>query len=278
MLPKDDPWIPVPYTVTSRQVENDNLMTFTLEPAGEQQIQPIAPGQFNMLYAFGIGEIPISTSSLLHGHATLVHTVQDVGPVSKAINASKTGDIIGVRGPFGTKWPVDKAKGKDVLIIAGGVGLCPLRPVIETVLENRDQFGHVNVLYGTRDPKSIIYHQDVISWQSDPTLNFHVTVDHAYSKWRGNVGVVTTLIDKAVFDPAHTICYICGPELMMRFGVFACLDARIPESNVFISMERNMKCAIGFCGHCQFGPYFICKEGAVFPFESLKNYLTVDEL
>lgn len=273
-----DVWEPIPYVVTGKHRENDKLLTLTLSPTGASTINPIQPGQFNMIYAFGVGEIPISTGSLLVPEKSLSHTIQDVGPVSKTLTQISVNDVVGVRGPFGTSWPVEKAKGKDVVIMAGGVGLCPLRPLIESILKERDQFGQVNVLYGTRDPDNIIYHQDMISWQSDPTLNFHITVDHAFSQWRGNVGVVTQLIDKAVFDPENTIVYICGPEVMMRFSAYACLNMRIPENQIYISMERNMKCAFGLCGHCQFGPYFVCKDGAVFPYSSIASYLKVQEL
>lgn len=271
-------WIPVPYTILDKHLENDKLLTFTLEPQGEESIDPIKPGQFNMLYVFGVGEIPISVSSLLTPHPTLIHTIQDVGAVSKAITGLNKGDTIGVRGPFGTVWPVEKAYGKDVIIMAGGVGLCPVRPIIETILDNREQFGEVNILYGARNPDDIIFHHDIISWQSDPSINFLITVDHAFSQWRGNVGVVTHLMEKARFNPDNTIVYICGPEVMMRFGAYACLAAAIPENHIYISMERNMKCAIGFCGHCQFGPYFICKDGAVFPYDDLKPYLNLAKI
>ena len=271
-------WVPVPYTIVDKHLENDKLLTFTLEPQGETSIKPIQSGQFNMLYVFGVGEIPISVSSMLSPHPTLVHTIQDVGPVSKAINSLKKGDTLGVRGPFGTVWPVEKAEKKDVVIMAGGVGLCPLRPVIESIIDKREQFSDVNILYGTRDPDNIIFHHDIISWQSDPSINFRITVDHAVSQWRGNVGVVTHLLDKARFNPENTVVYICGPEVMMRFGAYACLAAAVPERNIYISMERNMKCAVGFCGHCQFGPYFMCKDGAVFPYSALKPYLNIAEL
>ena len=274
----DDNWTPIPYVISGKRRENENLQTLTLAPAGERTISPIQPGQFTMLYAFGVGEIPISTSSILQSDSTLVHTIQDVGPVSKAINSLSIGDAIGVRGPFGTVWPVEEAKGKDVIIIAGGVGLCPLRPVIESICQERDQFGQINVLYGTRDPNNIIFHQDLISWQSDPTLNFQITVDHAFSQWRGNVGVVTHLMEKASFDPKNTIAFLCGPEVMIRFSVYSCLDAGVSENDIYVSMERNMKCAIGFCGHCQFGPYFVCKDGAVFSYDLVKPYLNVEEL
>jgi len=272
------PWNPVLYKVSSKSIENADLLTFELDPVGDEAIDPIAPGQFNMLYAFGIGEIPISVSSILPSYPTLVHTIQDVGRVSKSLIQLPVGDIIGVRGPFGPEWPVAQVKSKDVLLIAGGVGLCPLRPVIEYILDHREQFGEVNVLFGTRHPDNIIYHRDIISWQSDPSINFQITVDHAFPSWRGNVGVVTHLIDKAKFYPENTISFLCGPEVMMRFGIYACLDAGISEDMVYLSMERNMKCAIGLCGHCQVGPYFTCKDGAVFPYTMMKPYLNISEL
>ncbi len=272
------PWAPIPYEIAGVNTENDKLWTFELRPYGSEAIPPILPGQFNMLYAFGVGEIPISVSSLYEAHPTLTHTIQDVGPVSRAICHLKIGHIVGVRGPFGTNWPVRQARGKDVLIIAGGVGLCPLRPLIESIMADREAFGEVNVLYGTRDPNSLIYHRDIISWQSDPSINFQVTVDHARSSWRGNVGVVTYLIEKAKFTPENTTAYLCGPEVMMRFGVYACLDEMIPEEHIYLSMERNMKCAIGFCGHCQYGPHFLCKDGAVLPYLKVKPYFKIDEI
>jgi len=271
-------WAPIPYRISEKQVEIDGLLTFQLEPAGPERIDTISPGQFNMLYAFGIGEIPISVSSGRSSPSSLIHTIQDVGPVSKALCQRSLGEMIGVRGPFGTSWPIECAKGKDVLNIAGGVGLCPLRPVIEHVLNHRDQHGKLNVLLGTRNPEMIFYHRDIIFWESDPSLNFHLTVDHAFSNWRGNVGVVTNLMDHATYDPESTVAFLCGPEVMMRFGIYACIDAGIREENIYLSMERNMKCAVGFCGHCQLGPYFMCKDGAVFPYSKMKPYLNVNEL
>ena len=164
------------------------------------------------------------------------------------------------------------------MVIAGGVGLCPLRPVIESIGAEREEYGEVNVLFGTRNPDGIIFHRDIISWQSDPTINFHITVDHAFSNWRGNVGVVTRLIDKAKFSPDNTVAFICGPEIMMRFATYGCLDAGSSEESIYFSMERNMKCAMGFCGHCQLGPHFVCKDGAVFSYPDIKPYLNVPEL
>ncbi|MDH3710425.1 MAG: FAD/NAD(P)-binding protein [Cyclobacteriaceae bacterium] len=273
-----DIWLPLLYTVKEKKTENRGIVTLTLAPSAEEAIEPMEPGQFNMLYAFGIGEIPISISSLWNLQSTLVHTIQDVGAVSKAFCDLSTGDQVGVRGPYGTRWPLNKAKNKDVIILAGGVGMVPLRPLIERILNDRSRYGKLNVLFGARSPENIIFHQDIISWQADPTLNFQITVDHAYSNWRGHVGVVTYLIEEANFDPENTIAFICGPEIMMRYAVHACLDANVPTDHIFLSIERNMKCATGFCGHCQYGPFFVCKDGAVFSYPQVKIYLNIAEL
>ncbi len=272
-----DEWMPIPYRVTEKYAENRSLITFGIEPEGDQQIDPMQPGQFNMLYAYGVGEIPISVSSL-YSYPKITHTIQDVGAVSKRLCQLSIGDQLGLRGPFGTAWPVDEAKYRDVIIMAGGVGFAPLKPVIEQIAQERDDFKEVNFLYGTRDPASIIFHQDVISLQSDPSINFQITVDHSYSHWRGNVGVVPSLVDKSVFDPEDTVAFVCGPEIMMQYGIYSLLDSGVPEDNIYLSMERNMKCAIGHCGHCQFGPLFICKDGAVFSYPEIKHYINIREL
>lgn len=277
-LKNEDAWIPIRYEVLTKQQESGDLVTMTMKPVGDQMISPLAPGQFNMLYAFGVGEIPISVSSLLDDHPIITHTIQDVGAVSKAICSLKVGDQLGVRGAFGTCWDLSPAKGKDVIIMAGGVGIAPLRPLIESVLEHRDDFRSFNILYGTRNPDGILFHKDIIYWQSDPTISFHITVDHAFTHWHGNVGVVTTLLDKADFDADNTVIYICGPEVMMRYGAQAAISHGIPEEQIYISMERNMKCAIGHCGHCQLGPFFVCKDGAVFSYPKIKPYLLIPEL
>ena len=273
-----DIWTPVPYSVVKKETENQDLYTFTLAPMTDQKIHDMQAGQFNMLYTFGIGEIPISVSRIEEESDQLIHTIQDVGPVSKAICNLNVGEQIGVRGPFGTIWSEDAAEGKDVLIIMGGVGFAPLKPLIESFSRNRDRINHFNILYGTRSPENIIFHKDVIALQSNPDINFQITVDHAYSSWQGNVGVVTTLMNKADFDPENTIAYVCGPEIMMRYAATSCLSAQIPEENIYLSMERNMKCATGFCGHCQFGPYFVCKDGAVFKYPQIKPFLNIPEL
>ena len=222
------------------------------------------PGQFNMLYLFGVGEVPISISGDPNKPQKLVHTIRAVGPVTKAMRAVRRGDTLGVRGPFGSRWPVQEAAGKDVLIVAGGIGLAPLRPVVYEILAKRKNYGQIALLYGTRTPADMLYSKELEQWGKRADLQAHITVDRASGTWSGNVGVVPTLIPKAQFNPRNTIAMICGPEVMMRFTVRDLQKHGVALEDIYISMERNMKCAVGFCGHCQFGPTFICKEGPVF--------------
>lgn len=274
----NDPWTPLIYKVRDKFQENKWNATFILEPSSDKSISPIQPGQFNMLYSFGKGEIPISVSSLDWEEPLLCHTIQGVGAISNSCYKLKVGDKIGVRGPFGSVWPIEKALGKDVLILAGGVGIAPLRPLIEKIAGERHKYKTVNVLYGSRDPHSLLFHTDIISWQSDPSINFQVTVDQCQKRWKGNVGVVTSLLNLASFLPEDTVAFLCGPEVMMRFGIYALLDTGIIPSNIYLSMERNMKCAIGQCGHCQWGSNFVCKDGPVFNYEKVKKELSIKEL
>jgi NAD(P)H-flavin reductase len=273
-----DPWIPFIYRVIEAEYENPNITTLVLEPEGHDAIEDLRPGQFSMLYAFGVGEIPISVSSILRKSPQITHTIQNVGEVSKTICHAKEGDIFGVRGPFGPPWPTEMAKGKDIIIMAGGLGIAPLRPLIEQILQERGEYNHVNVLYGTRNTKTILFYTDIISWQADRHVNFQITVDYAYQNWRGHVGVVTSLVDKAQYDPKNTVAFVCGPEVMMRFSVQALREKGIPEDSIYLSMERNMKCGFGHCGHCQYGRYFVCKDGPVFQYPDIKRYLKIKEI
>jgi NAD(P)H-flavin reductase len=236
------------------------------------------PGQFNMLYVFGIGEVPISISGDSGKVATLVHTVRAVGATTRAMGKLKRGAQLGVRGPFGSRWPVDEAMGKDLLLVAGGIGMAPLRPVVYEVLARRREFGRVCLLYGTRTPEDILYTKELQRWGKSTDLETLVTVDRASQGWTGNVGVVTTLIAKAQFDPDHAIAMVCGPEVMMRFTVRELQMRGMRTDSIHISMERNMKCAVGFCGHCQFGPTFICKDGPIFPYDKIGHLLAMREI
>ncbi len=258
--------------------ETDDTFTHELIPLDGGSFFNFQPGQFNMIYLFGVGEIPISISGDPGNSSRLFHTTRVVGSVTSRKKNLQAGDILGIRGPFGNGWPVDKAVGKDVLIVAGGIGLAPLRPVLYHLLDHRDQYERISLLYGTRTPESILYHDELKKWSSRLDLDVRVTVDTADKSWKGHVGVVTRLLPKAMFDPENTAAFICGPEIMMRFAATDLLKLDIPQDNIYISMERNFKCGIGFCGHCQLGSYFICKDGPVFTYDKLKSYLSLKEV
>jgi NAD(P)H-flavin reductase len=272
-----DPFVPAPYRVAQVRRETRDVATLELCPtAGERPA--FQPGQFNMLYAFGVGEVAISMSGDPARMGSYVHTVRNVGAVSGVIAALKEGAILGLRGPFGTAWPSQTAEGCDVVIVAGGLGLAPLRPAIYHVLARRERYGRIVILYGTRSPADILYHREIERWRRRLDVDISVTVDHADPSWHGNVGVVTKLIARSGFDPNSTIAMICGPEVMMRFTAMALNEAGVSSDRVYLSMERNMKCAIGLCGHCQFGPSFICKDGPVMRYDRIAEILAVREI
>ena len=273
-----NPMLAEPYAVRRMQQETYDTFTFELEPKNKTRAFSFAPGQFNMLYVFGVGEVPISISGDPAKSETLVHTTRAVGTVTNAMWKLRNGDLLGVRGPFGTGWPVEEAKGKDVVIVTGGLGLPPLRPSLYQLLSRKQEYGKLVLLYGARTPEDIVYAQEVEQWRKRSDLAVDVTVDRATGQWRGNVGVVTTLIPKAPFDPANTIAMVCGPEIMMRFTIAELQRRGIPDKSIYLSMERNMKCGFGFCGHCQFGPFFVCKDGPVFRYDRVKPFFGRGEI
>lgn len=272
-----DPFIPEIYRVARTQQELADTVTLELLPVAGSR-PGFAPGQFNMLYVFGVGEVAISVSGNRADTAAFVHTVRDVGAVSGAITRLVPGATLGLRGPFGTSWPVAAAEGADVVIVAGGVGLAPLRPAIYDILANRRRYGRVVILFGSRNPAEMLYRHEIEQWRQRLDVDIDVTVDHADADWRGNVGVVPALIQRAVFDPHETIALVCGPEVMMRFAVAALRDEGVAADGIYLSMERNMKCATGLCGHCQFGPSFVCKDGPVMRFDKVADLLAVREI
>jgi NAD(P)H-flavin reductase len=263
--------LPQPYSVQRRRHETAGTFTLELQPTQGPALA-FAPGQFNMLYVFGVGEVPISISGDPTQPHTLVHTTRAVGTVTRAMQALKRGDTVGVRGPFGSAWPAAEATGKDVVLVAGGLGLAPLRPVLYHLLAQREQYGQVVLLYGTRTPTDLLYRRQLEQWRSRFDVEVSVTVDRTIDAWRGHVGVVTRLIPKASFDPLDTVAMVCGPEIMMRFTIMELLKCGVGEEQIFLSMERNMKCAIGFCGHCQFGPTFLCRDGPVLRYDRIKSW------
>jgi len=270
-----DPMVPRVVRVTKRRKDAPDVVTLEMEMKDGFDF---VPGQFNMLTAFGVGEVAISISGDPVKRNRLVHTIRDVGPVSGALTRLQPGQSLGLRGPFGIGWPVAEAAGRDVIIFAGGLGLAPLRPAIYRVLGERKRFGKVALLYGTRTPGDILFQRELESWRRTLDATVEITVDRGTPEWHGHVGVVTNLVKYAEFDPKTALAMVCGPEVMMRFGAAALRAAGMPDTNIYLSMERNMKCAVGFCGHCQFGPVFVCKDGPVFTFDRLREILTVKEL
>lgn len=273
----NDPMLPRMFQVRRIFGETADSFSCELQPT-DGEVMHFSPGQFNMLYVFGIGEIPISISGNPDKPKLLVHTIRSVGPASKAIRVLKRGDLIGVRGPYGTGWPVKAAEGNDVVIVAGGIGLAPLRPLIYRVLAEREKYGRVALLVGARTPDDILFQRELERWRGRLDIDVLVTVDKAPRSWRGNVGVVTTLIPKIRFDPATTTAFVCGPEVMMRFTAMELEVRGVPANNLHLSLERNMKCGIGLCGHCQLGPYFICKDGPVFRLDKIKKLMALREI
>ncbi|MEW6127237.1 MAG: FAD/NAD(P)-binding protein [Acidobacteriota bacterium] len=270
----------LPRAYAIRRVKRETADTFTMEfePVDGASELTFAAGQFNMLYVFGVGEVPISISGNPANPQTLVHTTRVVGTVTKALGELKRGDRVGIRGAYGRGWPVAAATGNDVVIVAGGIGLAPLRPVMYEMLAAREKFGKVVLLYGTRTPADILFRKELEEWRARFDLEVFITVDRGSPDWRGNVGVVTTLIPKAPFDPTNTLAMICGPEVMMRFTINALQKRGVPAEAIYVSMERNMKCAIGFCGHCQYGGAFICKDGPVFSYAQIQELFGKSEI
>ncbi len=277
VAPVVDPFVPRSYRV-ARAVRED-AETVTLDVvAVDGAAASFLPGQFNMLYAFGVGESAISMSGDPKDQSRFVHTIRCVGAVSAALSHTAVGEVIGVRGPFGAAWPMDEAAGKDVVVVAGGLGLAPLRPAIYRLLAHRERYGRVIILIGMRNPAGILFRREIEQWRGRLDTEIEVTVDHADQTWRGNVGVVPALIPRMAFDPDNTVAMVCGPEIMMRFTVSALREAQVPVERIYLSMERNMKCAIGLCGHCQFGPHFVCKDGPVLRFDRISAIFTTREI
>lgn len=259
------PFVPTPLRLERVAKELDGVFTFTFAPPGGFRFKP---GQFNMLSLHGVGEVPISISGDAADPARLVHTLRAVGTVTRAMEALQAGAALGVRGPYGSAWPVEDARGKDVLFIAGGLGLAPLRPAILHVLANRQDYGRVIVLYGARTPADLLYRDELQRWRGRFDCRVEAIVDRAGRDWMGPVGVVTKLIAGVPVEPDDAI-FVCGPEIMMRFVVGELEKRGVPRDAMWLSMERSMKCGVGLCGHCQLGGSFVCRDGPVYRFDRI---------
>lgn len=269
---------PVPHRVRSRVVENFESTTIRLEPIA-QRLAPPAPGQFMMLYAFGIGEIAMSVSGVpSDADDTLGHTIRSVGAVSRALHNADVGTIVGVRGPFGTDWDLGSCAGRDLVVVAGGCGLAPVRPVILQVLAERSRYGRLILVAGARTPQHHLFAGEAAGWAQNSALEADLTVDTTGPDWSGRVGLVTEPLRGLTLNPQNTTAMICGPEPMMRFAAAALLDKGMAAGDIRVSLERNMQCGIGWCGHCQLGPLLLCRDGPVVGYDVAEPLLRVKEL
>lgn len=268
--------VPLPYRVTHTRQDTADTATLRLAPVGPA-ISPFAPGEFTMLSAFGVGEIPVSVSGD-PADSALQHTVRDVGSVSHAIATAAVGEVLGVRGPLGHGWDVAAARGGDVVVVAGGIGLAPLRPALLEVCAHRPAYRRVVLLYGARTPADVLFADDLAAWTERFDVDVQVVVDHASPGWSGPVGLVTQLVARAGFDGADASAYVCGPEVMMRHAATALLDRGLPPRRVRLSMERNMKCGVGLCGHCQLRELLLCVDGPVVGYDVLAPLMARAEL
>lgn len=268
---------PEPLRVRSLRRETADTWTLSLDVSRRPGGFPFQPGQFNMVYVFGVGEVAISISGDPGRPGELIHTVRAVGAVTHALCGVGRGGTLGIRGPYGRPWPLEQARSQDIVLVAGGLGLAPLRPVILHLLRHRAQYGRVWVLVGARTPEALPYRRELARWQADSRLRVLVTVDQASPGWTEHVGVVPALLRDVEVEPARTTALLCGPEVMMRVTVRELERLGVPDSRIHLSLERNMKCALGFCGHCQLVPYFICKDGPVLSFEGLRPFINLRE-
>ena len=258
--------------VVATRRETADTVTITVESD-----QPFKPGQFDMVTAFGIGECPVSHSGHPRIDGVHEHTVRRVGAVTNALAALKPGATIGVRGPYGRGWPMDELVGENVVVVAGGIGLAPLRPVLLSLEADPGSYGRAALLVGARTPTDIPFAADLARWDASSVIDAYVTVDQADASWEGSVGVVTRMLGPASIDP-KSYALLCGPEIMMRFAAADLLALGVAPERIFVSLERNMECGIGVCGHCQVGPLFMCWQGPVVPWTVAAELMKVPEL
>jgi NAD(P)H-flavin reductase len=277
-LETPNPWLLAPYSVQERKAETADTATIVLAPPTGHPPLRFEPGQFNMLYLFGVGEIPVSICGDPTDPEHVVHTIRSAGRISAALGGVTTGATVGVRGPYGTGWPIEEATGKDVVIVAGGLGLPPLRPVLLEMLRRRDRYGRIEIIYGAKSPRDLVYYDQIQAWRARSDLRFQTTVDTAGPDWYGDVGVVTTRLPDSRFEPKNTIALICGPEIMMKLAAQALVQRGVDRNAIWVSLERNMKCAIGLCGHCQFGSDFVCRDGPVVRYGTVERAFAFREL
>jgi NAD(P)H-flavin reductase len=266
--------IPCPAEIVEKRPETRGIYTFRLrvKDQGKRAAFRFRPGQFNMVYVFGVGEVPISIASDPDDVDGLDHTVRVVGNVTGVLERLNVGDVVGLRGPYGSWWPMDEAQGRDVIAITGGLGCAPVVSVISYVVRRRAMFGALKILHGVKAPNDLVYRRQFQAWAKHPNTEVHLTTDQPDRRWRHHTGVVTTLLNQVAIDRTNSVVMMCGPEGMMRAATAHLLQGGMGEERIYVSIERNMKCAVGLCGHCQLGSEYICKTGPVFRYDRVRRW------
>lgn len=266
------PYMTYPARIVARQTETAGIYTFTLrfvDPRMRSSYN-FKAGQFNMLYAFGVGEVPISIVSDPAEPEKLEHTIRIVGRVTAVMGRWKVGDVVGVRGPYGNGWPVEEARGRDIVIITGGLGCAPVVGLIQYIFRRRDEYGELHILHGVKTPNDLLYRERFDQWRRAPRTKVYLTTDRPDKTWHYRIGVVTELFDELTVAPSAMVM-MCGPEVMMRLAAQSLRKKGLSEDAIFFSMERRMECAVGLCGHCQYREHFVCKDGPVFSYRMIKK-------
>lgn len=274
-----NPWQSHAVRVLSIEHEIPGVATYALDfvhrRAGDDY--DCLPGQFNMLYLPSVGEVAISVSGRAPTRAWQ-HTIRTAGNTTQAIERLGLNGVLGLRGPYGTAWPLEECRGADVILLAGGIGLAPLRPAVEHLLHHRENYGRLTLIYGARTPDTLLYTRQFADWVVRG-MQVQITVDRATPQWTGNIGVVPLLFDRLrPLVAADSIVLACGPEVMMRYAVRGALERGLRSEQIYLSLERNMQCAVGLCGHCQLGPAFVCRDGPVFRHDRIAPFLNIEAL
>jgi NAD(P)H-flavin reductase len=265
--------VPEPAEIVEKRSYGSQIYVFRLrlcDPGARPRFD-FLQGQFNMVYVPGVGEVAISISSDPED-PELEHTIRIVGRTTRVIERLDVGDVLGLRGPYGSSWPLHEARWKDVLVVTGGLGCAPVSGAIDYMFRRRANYGHITLLHGVKKPADMVNHDRFEVWRRDPGTTVLLTTDQPDRAWRDRTGVVTELFELVQIDAGRTVVFMCGPEVMMRYGVSMLRGRGVPLERIFVSLERNMKCAVGLCGHCQFGPEFVCKDGPIFPFARVARF------
>lgn len=270
-----NPYVIHPATIVEKIREAEDINTYRLQLVDEEVRRQFRfkAGQFNMVYLFGVGEVAISIVSDPNERQFLDHTIRTVGRITKAIAGLQRGDVLGIRGPFGQGWPLDEARGRDVVVVTGGLGCAPVIGAIEYIFRRRAEYGSVKILHGVKTPHDLLYRERFDAWRRFSDTEVLLTSDQPDKTWSYHIGVVTELFEQVLVDPLKCIVLMCGPEIMMRLGVPILMNRGIPASAISVSLERHMECGIGLCGHCQLGPYFVCKDGPVMRYDRVAQWL-----